>query len=88
MPPMQMGEKDVEGFEKVGNMRRTTKCNPNPEGQSKTQIANRFEALSKTIKEGEGSGEREKCSYLLQLTFSHINRRITTVRLKYNKFYN
>lgn len=58
--PKPMGEKDVDGFEQVGNRRRMTKHNPNLEGRTQTQTGNWFVALSKTIGEEEGSGDREK----------------------------
>ena len=60
MPTKKTWEKDDESFEKVGNKRRMAKRNLSPEGQSKTQTANRFEALSNTMEEGEGSGDKEK----------------------------
>ena len=58
--PSKHEEKDVEGYEKVHNMKRVAKRNPNPENQKKPQTSNRFETLGKILENEEGRVELEK----------------------------
>lgn len=52
----QSGEKDAEGFEKVGNKRRPMKRHSNPTNPSQNNQTNRYEILN-TIIEGETETE-------------------------------
>ena len=53
------GEKDVEGFEKVSNRKRTAKRNLSLDGHQKPQTANRFETLREEMEEADGRPEKE-----------------------------